>query len=94
MQRVFKSKNQLTIRLHMHRKKTLIEFFFLGGGQLPLVPLATPCASPPPRPSNFSDYFLWVHHLVNPDDRHLFAHAMASDFSVAWKTLIALKKGL
>jgi hypothetical protein len=26
---------------------------------------------------HFSDYSLWVHHLVN---RHLLAHAMASDF--------------
>jgi hypothetical protein len=49
---------------------------FLGGS-------ATPCASPPP-PSIFSDYSFWVHHLVNWDDRHLLAHAMASDFSVAW----------
>jgi hypothetical protein len=33
----------------------------------------------------FSDYSFWVHHLVNRDDRHLLAHAMASDFSVAWQ---------
>jgi hypothetical protein len=26
-----------------------------------------------------------VHHPVNWDDQHLFAEAMASDFSVAWK---------
>jgi hypothetical protein len=45
---------------------------------------ATPCASPPPRPSIFSNYFfLVVHHPVNWDDRHLLAHAMASDFTVA-----------
>jgi hypothetical protein len=25
----------------------------------------------------------WVYHLVNRDDRHLHAHAMASDFSGA-----------
>jgi hypothetical protein len=31
-----------------------------------------------------SDYSFWVHHLVNRDDQHLLAHAMASDFSVAW----------
>jgi hypothetical protein len=36
---------------------------------------------------NFSDYTFWVHHLVNWDDRHLLAHAMASDFSVAWQCL-------
>jgi hypothetical protein len=32
--------------------------------------LATPCASPPPWPSIFSDYFFLVHHLVNRDDWH------------------------
>jgi hypothetical protein len=55
--------------------------FFLGGGS------ATPCASPPPWPSMFSDYSFWVHHLVNRDDRQLLARAMASDFSVAWQCL-------
>jgi hypothetical protein len=34
-----------------------------------------------------SDYSFWVHHLVNWDDRQLLAHAMASDFSVAWQCL-------
>jgi hypothetical protein len=52
---------------------------------------ATPYASPPPRPSIFSDYSFWAHHLANPDDRHLFAHAMASDFSVAWY-VVSLKE--
>jgi chemotaxis regulatin CheY-phosphate phosphatase CheZ len=33
---------------------------------------------------HFSDYSFHVHHPVNQDDRHLLAHAMASDFSVAW----------
>jgi hypothetical protein len=47
---------------------------------------AAPCASPP-RPSIFSDYSSWVHHPVSHDDRHLLAHAMASDFSVTWKCL-------
>jgi hypothetical protein len=40
---------------------------------------ATPCATPPPRPSIFSDYSFWVHHLVNRDDLHHLTHAMASD---------------
>jgi hypothetical protein len=44
---------------------------------------ATPCASPPPRPSTISDYYLLVHHHVNRDDRHLLGHAIASDFTVA-----------
>jgi hypothetical protein len=48
---------------------------------------ATPCASPPPRPSIFSDYSFWVHHPVNRDDRQLLTHAMASDFSAAWQCL-------
>jgi hypothetical protein len=36
---------------------------------------------------SFSDYSFWVHRLVNRDDRHLLAHAMSSDFSVAWQCL-------
>jgi hypothetical protein len=56
-----------------------IFMFFFGS--------ATPCASPPPRPSIFSDYYFWVHHLVNGDERHLLAHAMASDFSVPQQCL-------
>jgi hypothetical protein len=36
---------------------------------------------------HFFDYSLRVHHLINRDDRHLLAHAMASDFSVAWQCL-------
>jgi hypothetical protein len=53
--------------------------FFVGS--------ATPCASPPLWPSIFSDYSFWAYHPVNQDDRHLLAHAMASDFSVAWQLL-------
>jgi hypothetical protein len=34
-----------------------------------------------------SDYSFWVHQIVNRDDWHLLAHAMASDFSVAWLCL-------
>jgi hypothetical protein len=52
--------------------------FFLGGGGQPL---------PPPWPSIISNYSLWVHHLVNWDDRQLLALAMTSDFSVAWQCL-------
>jgi hypothetical protein len=36
---------------------------------------------------HFADYSFWVHHFVNRDDRHLLAHAMASDFSAAWQRL-------
>jgi hypothetical protein len=46
---------------------------------------ATPCASPIPWPSIFSDYSFCVHHTFNWDDRHLLAHTMASNFSVAWQ---------
>jgi hypothetical protein len=35
----------------------------------------------------FIQIFFLVHHLVNWDDRQLLAHAMASDFSVAWQCL-------
>jgi hypothetical protein len=49
---------------------------FLGG--VPLLLLA---------PLFFSHYLYQVHHLVNQDDQHLLAHAMASDFSVAWQCL-------
>jgi hypothetical protein len=55
-------------------------FCFFGGS-------ATPCASPPPRPSIFSDYSFGVHHPVNRNVRHLLARAMASDFSFAWQFL-------
>jgi hypothetical protein len=48
---------------------------------------ATPRASPPPRPSIFFIIPFRVHHLVNQDDWHLLALAMASDFSVAWQCL-------
>jgi hypothetical protein len=41
----------------------------------------------PLGPPFFSDYSFWVHHLVNRDDRHLLAHALASDFSAAWQCL-------
>jgi hypothetical protein len=36
---------------------------------------------------HFFRLFFLVHHLVNWDDQHLLAHAMASDFSVAWQCL-------
>jgi hypothetical protein len=48
---------------------------------------ATPCASPPPWPSIFSNYSFGIHQPVNQDDQRLLAHAMASDFSVAWQFL-------
>jgi hypothetical protein len=51
---------------------------FFGGS-------TTTCASPPPRSYIFSNYSFWVHHPVNCDDQHLLAHAMASDFTVAWQ---------
>jgi hypothetical protein len=50
------------------------------GGQRPLVPFFL--LGPP-----FFQLFFLVHHLVDRDDRHLLAHAMASDFSVAWQCL-------
>jgi hypothetical protein len=34
---------------------------------------------------HFCQLFFLVHHLDNRDDQHLLAHAMASDFSVAWQ---------
>jgi hypothetical protein len=43
----------------------------------------TPCAITPPQ--FFSDYSFLVHHPVNRDDQKLLAHAMASDFTVAWQ---------
>jgi hypothetical protein len=35
----------------------------------------------------FFEYSFRVHHLVYQDDQQLLAHAMASDFSVAWQCL-------
>jgi hypothetical protein len=46
---------------------------------------ATPCASPPPRPSIFSNYSFRVHHLANQDDRHLLAHAIALTLDISLK---------
>jgi hypothetical protein len=43
-------------------------------------------------PPFFSDYSFWAHHLANLDDRHLFAHAMASDFSVCGMYIVSLKE--
>jgi hypothetical protein len=48
--------------------------FFLGGGVSDPLCLSSFSALP------FSDY------SVYGDDRHLLAHAMASDFSVTWQT--------
>jgi hypothetical protein len=44
--------------------KSVAIFLFSGS--------ATPCASSPPRPYIFSDYYFFVH----PGDRHLLAHAI------------------
>jgi hypothetical protein len=33
----------------------------------------------------FSNYSFLGHHPVNQDDRHLLAHAMASDLTVTWQ---------
>jgi hypothetical protein len=38
-------------------------------------------------PPFFPIILFGVHHLVNQDDRHFHAHAMASDYSVAWQFL-------
>jgi hypothetical protein len=55
-------------RFFFHRD---VFIFFGGGGS------ATPCASPPPLPSIFSNYSFWVHHLVNRDDQHLLAQVQS-----------------
>jgi hypothetical protein len=68
----------------------VLEFKFSASIHYPLLLFfwsATPCASPPPRPSILSDYSFRIHHPVNRDDPHLLAHAMASDFSVTWQFL-------
>jgi hypothetical protein len=61
-----------------YQKKLFLKFFFWS---------ATPCASPPPRPSIFSNYSFRVHYHDNRDDRQILAHAMASDFLVTWQCL-------
>jgi hypothetical protein len=43
-----------------------------------------------PSALHCSDYSFRVHHPADRDDLHLLAHAMASDFSVAWQNLIFL----
>jgi hypothetical protein len=72
----------LSFRLNKHT----IHFFynevsFFGGGRGSVVP----SGSPPPWPSIFSDNAFLAHHPLNRDDRHLLAHAMASDFKVTWQ---------
>jgi hypothetical protein len=62
-------------------KRELFRFFVFFCGS------ATPCASPPPLPSIFSNYSFQVQYLVNQDDRQFLALAMASDFSVGWQCL-------
>jgi hypothetical protein len=52
--------------------------FFLGGG------VSNPlCFSSSLALHFFWIFFFCVHHPANRDDRHVLAHAMASDFSVA-----------
>jgi hypothetical protein len=53
---------------------------------------ATPCASPPPRPSIFFQLFFSVHHLVNRDDRLLFAHAMRNGLWLLSHMAVSLKE--
>jgi hypothetical protein len=60
-------------------QKWVLSFSFLG--QRSLVPLLL--LGPP----FFSIILFRVHHLVTQGDRQLLAHAMASDFSVAWQCL-------
>jgi hypothetical protein len=90
--KTFKVIRKSSLHLHKNESKDFSVFsssdrrpsFIWGAGP----GSATPCASPPPpRPSIFPDYSFWVHLPVNWDDWHLLAHAMASDFSVAWKFL-------
>jgi hypothetical protein len=70
----------LRFKEHVTQFKCFFLILFFGS--------ATPCASPPPpQPYIFFRLFLSVHHLVNRDDQHLLAHAMASDFSVTWQCL-------
>jgi hypothetical protein len=52
---------------------------FFWGGQQPLVPLLLL--------GHFFPLLFCVHHPANRDDWHLLAHAMVSDFSVAWPEL-------
>jgi hypothetical protein len=75
---------ELTDKIYVKRAK----YKLISGLKWTFFGSATPCASPPPRPSIFSDYSFWVHHLLNRDDRHLLlANAMASDFSIKWQCL-------
>jgi hypothetical protein len=66
----------------------LFIYLFIYLGQRPLVSLLL--LGPP----LFYNYSFRVHHLVNRDDRHLLAHAMASDFSVTWQCLSKRTIGL
>jgi hypothetical protein len=79
----FLAQNDRSVLIKLHCEKNLAMFFHVSKMFL-FFWSVTPCASPPPpRPSIFLFwlFFFRLHHLVNRDDRHLFAHAMASDFS-------------
>jgi hypothetical protein len=53
-----------------------INVFFRSATLVPFLLLGSPI---------YSDNPFLVHHPVNQDDQHLLAHAMASDFTVAWQ---------
>jgi hypothetical protein len=50
---------------------------FLGGGEV-----SDPSCLSSSSALHFSNYFFLVNHPVNWDDRHLLAHAAASDLTV------------
>jgi hypothetical protein len=64
---------------------SLCWILFFGGGGGGWGGSLIPCASPHQWPSIFPNYSFLVQHPVNWDDRQLFAHAMASDFTVTWQ---------
>jgi hypothetical protein len=67
------------------RKKylSMIQCFFGGGGGGG--EFCNPLFLSSSLALQFSQYSFLVHHPINPDDRHLLTHAMASDFSVTWQ---------
>jgi hypothetical protein len=70
------------------RSRSLVNhpsYFFRGNGGWGV---SSPLCLSSSSTLHFSYYSFWVHQPVNWDDRHLLAHAIASDFSVTWKSFL------
>jgi hypothetical protein len=80
------AREKISLFVYLCTQKTFLNILLIMLAQFSIVfggPV-TPCASPPPRPSIFSDYSFWVHHLFNRDDWHLLAQPHDSQFIIVY----------